>query len=176
MHRLHRLLVPLAVLAVLPACHRIYWTKPGFNAVDWQRDNYECERDARMSVLSFGGGIIGALNEQDFFNRCLVAHGYYQVRDPIVTAPVEALSASREEPTGCSRLDPPGCQTACDAGSMESCAVLGWMYSGGFGMPRNPEESARQYEKACKGGHAESCRILKGRNDYRSKGAGFLRP
>jgi hypothetical protein len=78
---MRRLLVVLVVLAALPACHRIYWTKPGFNAADWQRDNYECERDARMSVLSFGTGIAGALNEQGFYNRCLTAHGYYQVTE-----------------------------------------------------------------------------------------------
>jgi hypothetical protein len=74
-----RRLALLLTLAV-PACAQVYWTKPGFSPADWQRDRYECERDARMSVLSFGTGIVGALNEQDFFNRCLVAHGYYQVQ------------------------------------------------------------------------------------------------
>jgi len=74
-----RLLAVCAMTLITVECNRVMWTKPGFNAVDWQRDNYECERDARAGAMSFGGGLIGSLNAQEFFNRCLVAHGYYQV-------------------------------------------------------------------------------------------------
>jgi hypothetical protein len=103
-------LLMLAGLLFMPACHQIYWTKPGFNAVDWQRDNYECERDSRMSVLSFGRGIGGALNEQGFFNRCLVAHGYYQVQGtPSPPASVTLGSAIGET----DEQHDARCRTAC---------------------------------------------------------------
>jgi hypothetical protein len=42
-------------------------------------DSYSCERDARMSVLSFGDGIVGAIEAHRFLGRCLEAKGYYQV-------------------------------------------------------------------------------------------------
>jgi hypothetical protein len=61
------------------ACGRAYWTKPGFNQSDWNRDSYECERDMRQSGY-FGTGWIGAGNAQGFFERCLGARGYYKVR------------------------------------------------------------------------------------------------
>jgi len=70
----------LLLLSLAVAGCQTYWTKPGFNQADWNRDRYECERDMRQSGY-YGGGIVGAINAQDFFEECLVARGYYKVRE-----------------------------------------------------------------------------------------------
>lgn len=51
------------------------WRKAGATQQDYNVDSYGCERDARQSGY-FGGGLAGALNMRDFFNRCMVAHGW----------------------------------------------------------------------------------------------------
>ena len=88
--------IAIASSVLLGGCAQTYWTKPGFNAADWQRDNYECERDARMSAASFGGNVFSAV---DFFNRCLRAKGYYQAR--AVDAPGQpGISAEQQAING----------------------------------------------------------------------------
>ncbi|MFO1160936.1 MAG: hypothetical protein U1E60_19000 [Reyranellaceae bacterium] len=52
------------------------WERAGATQSDFQKDSYECERDARMSAASFGAGIAASLNARDFYRRCLTAHGY----------------------------------------------------------------------------------------------------
>jgi len=76
---MRRALVMVCLLGgLVPAgCARTYWTKAGFNQADWNRDTYECERDMRQSGY-YGSGLIGTLNAQDFFERCLAAKGYYK--------------------------------------------------------------------------------------------------
>ncbi len=76
----------LLVPAFLIGC-QTYWTKPGFNQADWNRDRYECERDMRQSGY-YGSGIIGGINAQNFFEECLVARGYYKTTNQ-VPPPVE---------------------------------------------------------------------------------------
>ena len=68
-----------ALMLGLGGCARFYWTKPGFNQADWNRDTYECERDMRQSGY-FGTGFVGGINAQQFQERCLVAKGYSKVR------------------------------------------------------------------------------------------------
>lgn len=68
--------VALAVLALTGCAEPDMWVKAGTTQVDYQKDSYECERDARMSAASFGGGLAGAMNAQGFYRRCMVAHGY----------------------------------------------------------------------------------------------------
>jgi hypothetical protein len=72
-------------------CARTYWTKPGFNQADWNRDSYECERDMRQSGY-YGSGLIGALNAQDFQEPCLVAKGYYK------STPARSVANTPETP------------------------------------------------------------------------------
>ncbi len=62
------------------------WDKPGATQADFQRDAYECERDARMSAMSFGGGIAGAIEAKNFYRRCMVAHGYTLRQNSSATA------------------------------------------------------------------------------------------
>ena len=57
------------------------WDKAGgVTQAQWQRDSYECERDARMSTASFGGGVVGQVRAEQFYARCLQAKGYYRVK------------------------------------------------------------------------------------------------
>jgi hypothetical protein len=55
------------------------WVKPGAGAQDFNVDQYACEKDARQSGY-FGSGIIGSINMQDFYNRCMIAHGWHTER------------------------------------------------------------------------------------------------
>lgn len=60
----------------LAACQTMtLWTKDGWTQELFNKDAYECERDARQSGY-FGGGLIGALAMQEFQERCLVARGW----------------------------------------------------------------------------------------------------
>ena len=71
----------LFLLGVAATSCATYWTKDGFNQADWNRDSYECERDMRQSGY-YGEGIFGAINAQNFQERCLVARGYYKTTRP----------------------------------------------------------------------------------------------
>ena len=66
----------LAASCLLGACATPkIWDKPGSTQAEFNKDSYECERDARQSG-GFGGGIAGSLNMRDFFGRCMVARGW----------------------------------------------------------------------------------------------------
>jgi hypothetical protein len=72
-----RIIGSMLLSALLGACAApALWTKPGVTAEEWRTDQYSCERDARMSVLLFGGGIVGAIEAQRFYDKCLYARGY----------------------------------------------------------------------------------------------------
>ena len=60
------------------------WNKAGATQQDYATDSYMCEKDSRQSGY-FGGGVIGALNMQDFDNRCMVAHGWYLSNQSVPT-------------------------------------------------------------------------------------------
>lgn len=66
------------------------WARPGATEADYNRDSYSCERDSRQSGY-YGTGLVGALNMQDFFNRCMVAQGYTRVQQDS-SPPTAALS------------------------------------------------------------------------------------
>lgn len=70
-------LVAIVFCLALAGC-QTFWTKPGFNEADWNRDRYECDRDMRQSGY-FGTGLLGELNAQSFFESCLVAKGYSKI-------------------------------------------------------------------------------------------------
>jgi hypothetical protein len=74
-----QLVALLACVVSAAGCASWYWTKPGFNPADWNRDSYECERDMRQSGY-YGAGWVGASNAQNFYERCLAARGYYKQR------------------------------------------------------------------------------------------------
>jgi clan AA aspartic protease (TIGR02281 family) len=64
-----------AIALCVAGCARNVWVKPGATQADFNVDRYDCERDARQSGY-FGTGLVGALNMQGFYNRCMVAHGW----------------------------------------------------------------------------------------------------
>lgn len=65
----------LMVTLPLVSCARRVWYKQGADKADYNRDAYSCERDARQSGY-FGTGYVGAANFADFYERCMVAHGW----------------------------------------------------------------------------------------------------
>jgi hypothetical protein len=73
--------IALLILAAvsISSCARTVWDKAGASQQDYNVDSYACEKDARQSGY-FGSGIIGGVNMQNFFNRCMVSKGWYQRR------------------------------------------------------------------------------------------------
>lgn len=65
----------VAALVLLSACAPMIWDKKGATQQDYNQDHYACEKDARQSGY-FGTGIVGAINIRDFFQECMVAHGW----------------------------------------------------------------------------------------------------
>jgi membrane-associated protease RseP (regulator of RpoE activity) len=71
-------LLGLGLVAVcLTACAPTTWVKPGATQQDFLTDKYSCEKDMRQSMY-FGGGIIGAINADNFQSECMVAKGWRQ--------------------------------------------------------------------------------------------------
>lgn len=60
---------------ILSGCAQKTWIKNGATTQSFNDDKYACERDARQSGY-FGGGLVGSLNMQDFYNRCMNSKGY----------------------------------------------------------------------------------------------------
>jgi len=56
------------------------WEKPGATQADFNKDSYECERDARQSGY-YGTGLAGAINMQNFADRCMIARGWSEKKD-----------------------------------------------------------------------------------------------
>jgi hypothetical protein len=67
--------VGVVLCLILSGCAQKVWTKPDATQQDFATDSYACERDARQSGY-FGGGIAGAINMEQFADRCMVAHGW----------------------------------------------------------------------------------------------------
>jgi hypothetical protein len=66
----------VAFSLVLSGCFStMVWDKPGITESTFNKDSYECERDARQSG-HFGGGLGGELNFRTFLKKCMVARGY----------------------------------------------------------------------------------------------------
>lgn len=65
----------IPALLCVASCAQTTWVKPGATQTDYQVDSYACEKDARQSGY-FGGGLAGTINMNDFFSRCMVAHGW----------------------------------------------------------------------------------------------------
>lgn len=73
-----RALTAIAVIALVAGCagdtRRFY--KDGVDLAQYERDAYECERDTRMSAVSFGGGVTAPTFARNFAIRCMQAKGY----------------------------------------------------------------------------------------------------
>lgn len=88
---MRRLGLCLALLSLAGCGPRYIWVKD-VSQDELNRDRYECERDMRAGALSFGGGIAGQINANEFMGRCFQAKGY--VLQPI-NAPPPDQSAYR---------------------------------------------------------------------------------
>jgi hypothetical protein len=115
--------IVLSLAAIVAACATAYWTKPGFNAADWNRDRYECERDMRQSGY-YGAGLVGEINASAFFERCLVAKGYFKTTaSQTYTPPPSKVSEAElaQKFADCerhceeirARVDPASCRDTC---------------------------------------------------------------
>lgn len=69
------LMMGILILIILGGCAQNVWVKPGANQESFRADNYGCERDSRQSG-GFGTGLVGAIEAQAFFNRCMTARGW----------------------------------------------------------------------------------------------------
>lgn len=65
----------LLCLLALAGCATPVFYKAGATQQDFVATKYSCERDSRQSG-GFGTGIAGAINQQQFFNRCMEAQGW----------------------------------------------------------------------------------------------------
>ena len=104
----------LLIMTALTACSRTVWDKPGASQADFSADSYSCEKDTRQSGY-FGGGIVGALNMQDFFDRCMYAHGY--TKQEVTSSNREANSSPPQyhgDPAARAVVGPPGQQSVLD--------------------------------------------------------------
>lgn len=73
-------LITASVIAVLSGCaSRRVWVKPEATQQDFVSDSYSCEKDVRQSGY-YGTGLIGAVNAEAFYSRCMNAHGWYLER------------------------------------------------------------------------------------------------
>lgn len=70
-----RLAGTLMLAALLGGCAQMIFEKSGVTQQEFSKDKYECERDSRQSGY-YGEGLVGALNMQGFFDRCMEARGY----------------------------------------------------------------------------------------------------
>jgi hypothetical protein len=71
------LTLSLVTAAILTGCASpTVWNKSGATQQDFATEQYACERDSRQSG-GFDSGLIGAIEVQGYFNRCMVAHGWY---------------------------------------------------------------------------------------------------
>lgn len=81
-------LIGLAAILVLTGCADKHWAKPGATAQEFNRDSYECAREARQSVARWGGGIVGMINQpkddesvnKELYRACVQARGYERVQ------------------------------------------------------------------------------------------------
>jgi hypothetical protein len=76
-----RILMAILCALTLTACAMptYSWYRPNLTEAEWRRDSYDCERDARMSALSFGTSIVGQVQAERFAQRCMESKGYERV-------------------------------------------------------------------------------------------------
>ena len=70
-----RATIVVLVPFILAGCTQTVWDKPGATQQDYNQDTYACEKDTRQSGY-FGGGLMASLRMKEFFDRCMVAHGW----------------------------------------------------------------------------------------------------
>lgn len=74
-----RIIVIIMTCMFVAACAQTVWQKAGVTQAEFNKDTYECEKDARQSGY-FGTGIAGAIAFGQFQERCMVAKGYSKMK------------------------------------------------------------------------------------------------
>ncbi len=69
------LICTFALATSLVGCAPLEWQKSGASQSDFNKDSYECEKDARQSGY-YGSGIAGSLAMKEFYKKCMVAKDY----------------------------------------------------------------------------------------------------
>lgn len=69
-------MLKLALFAVLfSGCVHSVWRKPNTSDEAFKRENYECARDARITVVNQYGGSFSDL-DRDLYNQCMESRGW----------------------------------------------------------------------------------------------------
>jgi hypothetical protein len=74
-----RIMILILACLVVAGCAQTVWHKAGVTQAEFNKDAYECEKDARQSG-HFGTGIVGAIAFGQFQERCMVARGYSKMK------------------------------------------------------------------------------------------------
>ena len=72
-----RIVFLVLLLSMFGCAHAYHWAKAEATQQEWTKDSDECERYAKEQVY-FERGFMGSLTVQNFFDRCLLARGYYK--------------------------------------------------------------------------------------------------
>jgi hypothetical protein len=74
--------IVITILLLASGCS-YSWTRQNFNQAEFQRDEYECERDADMRVAGYGriGMVERGYYLASFKRDCFHSKGYYQTKD-----------------------------------------------------------------------------------------------
>ena len=70
----------VAVLILAAGCaEQLYWKKAGATEADFQRDSYECKKDAYATggAVYVGYGVTQRTPNSGMYSQCMVAHGYH---------------------------------------------------------------------------------------------------
>lgn len=147
-----KLILVFAFGLAIAGCAHPTWVKPGASDQDLLTDQYYCERDVRQSNFgeqqeseaaqlqggyaaagdSIGTGIANlgaAIGRKEFFNRCMMAHGW---RDqPNASAPAVAMPIAAQHPavTLETAPDSPASLPACTADQLK---LAKWAHDNGY--------------------------------------------
>ncbi|WP_439595154.1 hypothetical protein [Falsiroseomonas sp.] len=91
-----RLLAVVTAAFSLSACAQNVWIRPGASTQEFDAERYACERDARQSG-GFGSGLVGAMEAQAFFNRCMTSRGWRLQEREAAQASVASARSSVQE-------------------------------------------------------------------------------
>jgi len=141
----------LVLIALLiSGCAPTVWVKNGATQQDYNKDSYDCEKDSRQSGY-FGDGLTGSINIQAFFNKCMIAHGWTQQRQPEFSNSSSRPATSTSDESEAEYYEKMAVQG--DAGAQFG---LGWLYAKGQGVPQNYAKAQQWWEKAAAQGNAKA--------------------
>lgn len=99
MRGLLKTLVPVGLL--VGCAEPLMWTKPGATQADFNRDSYECQKDAYATggAVYLGYGVTTRTANSGMYNQCMVVRGYTQQRPS--AAPTSSYGVDRGPLVNC---------------------------------------------------------------------------